>query len=147
MGFSISGATAVIFVGLLVSAATLYPAVDRYTERRSEAMSADREQSLTQQNTAIEVANATYNGSTDTLTVTVENTGSSTLAVPRTDLLVDGKYVHLSAADTAVGGDTATEIWAPGETLTVEVTQSATPTRTKVVTGPGISVTATVEVR
>lgn len=146
MGFSISGATAVVFIGLLVSTATLYPAVDRYTERRSDAMTADRERSLTQQNTGIATVNATYNVSTDRLTITVRNTGSSTLAVSKTDLLVDGEYVLLSTVDTTVSDDADTDIWAPGETLTITQTRTSTPNRTKVVTGPGLSVTSTVEV-
>jgi flagellar protein FlaF len=147
MGFSISGATAVIFIGLLVSTATLYPAVDRYAERRSEAMTADRERSLTQQNTAIAVVNATYTVSTSRLNVSVQNTGSSTLAVSETDLLVDGDYILLSTANTTVGDDAATDVWTPRERLTITMTRSFGPDRIKVVTGPGISVTATVEVR
>ena len=75
MGFSVSGAAAVIFIGLLVSAATLYPAVDRYTERRSEAMDGKNERALAQQNTAVEPINATYNtttGDLNGLRITVE---------------------------------------------------------------------------
>lgn len=147
MGFSISGATAVVFIGLLVSTATLYPAVDQYVERRSEAIDADSERSLTQQNTAIAVVNATYDGNTSTLNVSVQNTGSSTLEVSETDLLLDGDYVRLSTDDTTVDDDTATDIWTPGERLTIAMTRSSNPGRIKVVTGPGIAVTSTVEVR
>ena len=134
----------VIVVGLLVSAATLYPAADRYAERRSEAMNAHQERVLTQQNTAIETVNTTYNASTDRLDVSVRNTGSSTLTVSETDLLVDGEYVLL--ADTTVGDDAATDLWAPGEILTITIAEPSTPNRIKVVTGPGIAVTATVGV-
>ncbi|MFT4931306.1 MAG: flagellar protein FlaF [Natronomonas sp.] len=146
MGFSVSGATAVIFVGLLISTATLYPAVDRYAERRSEAITARNDRLLTRQNTAIEMVNATYNASTNRLTVSVQNTGSSTLAVSEIDLLVDGEYVLLSKADTTVGDDSATGLWAPGETLTITTTDPSAPNRIKIVTGPGIAVTATVGV-
>lgn len=147
MGFSVSGATAVIFVGLLVSAATVYPAVDRYADRRSAATAAAEERDLTRQNTAIEPLNATYNASTDQLTVTVRNTGASTLSVPSTDLLVDGEYTRQTAANTTVEGIATTDIWAPGETLTVTVSRASAPDRIKVVSGPGVAVTATVEVR
>ena len=146
MGFSVSGATAVIFVGLLISTATLYPAVDHYAERRSEAMTVRNDRLLTRQNTAIEMVNATYNASTNRLTVSVQNTGSSTLAVSEIDLLVDGEYVLLSKADTTVGDDSATDIWAPGEALTITTTEPTAPNRIKIVTGPGIAVTATVGV-
>jgi flagellar protein FlaF len=147
MGFSVSGATAVLFVGLLVGAATLYPAVDRYAERRSDATTANNERILTQQNTAIETVNATYNASTDQLTITVRNTGASTLSVVRTDVLVDGSYAQLSASNTTVGASSTTDIWAPGERLTVTLTHPSEPNRVKIVSGPGVAVTAPVEVR
>lgn len=145
MGFSISGAAAVIFVGLLVSAATLYPAVDRYTERRSEAINAKNDRVLAQQNTALEPVNATYNTTTGDLKVTVENTGATTLGVPAVDLLADGEYVPLSG-NTSVAGDGATELWASGETLRITVERDGAPDRVKLVTGPGVAATTTVEV-
>lgn len=147
MGFSVSGATAVLFVGLLVSAATVYPAVDRYVDRRSAATTAAEERALTQQNTAIETVNATYNASTDELTVAVRNTGASTLSIPETDLLVDGEYTQPTAENTTVAGIATTDLWVPGETLTITVSRAAAPDRIKVVSGPGVAVTATVEVR
>ncbi|GAB7095311.1 hypothetical protein JCM30237_24640 [Halolamina litorea] len=147
MGFSVSGATAVLFVGLLVGAATLYPAVDQYAERTADAANADDERLLTQRNTAIETVNATYNATADELTVAVRNTGASTLSVSKTDLLVDGSYARFSAANTTVSGDPATDIWAPGQTLRVTLSDPAEPSRVKVVSGPGVAVTAPVEVR
>ena len=104
MGFSVSGATAVVFVGLLVSAATLYPVVERSLDRRSDALSAQNERALTQQNTALGSVNATYNATSDVLTVSVENTGARTLAVTEVDLLVDGQY-DATGLDTTVDGD------------------------------------------
>lgn len=144
MGFSVSGASAVILVGLLVSAATLYPAVDRGAERRTAAVDAREERSLARQNTAVAVAGATHDPGNDTLTVAVENTGATTLSVPAVDLLVDGTYAAPGTA--AVDGDVGTDLWAPGETLTLSVAATTAPDRVKVVTGPGVAVTATVEV-
>jgi flagellar protein FlaF len=145
MGFSVSGAAAVIFIGLLVSAATLYPAVDRYTERRSEAMDAKNERALAQQNTAVEPINATYNTTTGDLNVTVENTGATTLTVPAVDLLADGEYVPLGG-NTSVDGDGTTDLWAPGEGLRITVERGTAPDRIKLVSGPGVAVTTAVEV-
>lgn len=146
MGFSVSGAVAVVFIGLLVSAATLYPAVDRAGERRADAVEARDERALERQNTAINLVNATYNTSQETLTVTVQNTGASTLDVPAVDLLVDGEYATPSAANRSVEGDTATEVWAPGETLTLTRSEPDAPDRVLVATGPGVAITGTVEV-
>ena len=146
MGFSVSGATAVILVGMLVCAATLYPAVDRYGERRSDAVSDRNDRALTQQNTAVETLNATYNATSDRLNVTVWNTGASVLSVPELDLLVDGTHTSVAANDVTVSGDTTTEVWAPNERLNITVTESTTPEQVTVVTGPGVATTTTVEV-
>ena len=147
MGFSVSGSTAVILVGLLISAGTLYPALDHYTEQRADALTARSERALTQQNTALETGAVTYNTTTSELTVTVQNTGASTLAVSKLDLLVDGSYQALPAAATAVDNDTMTDVWAPGEPMTITLTVTSTPSRIKLVTGPGVAVTAPVEVQ
>lgn len=146
MGFSVSGATAVVFVGVLISAATLYPAIDRYTERRSDAVAADDERTLARQNTDIEPVNATYDADTGVLAVRVRNTGANALAVSRTDLLVDGRYAGPPAAAAAVEGDTTTDVWAPGELLTITTSEPAAPARIKIVTGPGVADTSAVEV-
>ncbi|MFC7177019.1 fla cluster protein FlaF [Halosegnis marinus] len=142
MGFSVSGATAVVFIGLLVSAATLYPAVDRFTERRSDALSANDERALARQNTAVAITNTDSPTLTDDrLTVEIENTGANTLSVDAVDLLVDGEYV--TPDETTVDGDAATDVWAPGETLVVNV-DGLDGNRVKVTTGPGVAATAEV---
>lgn len=147
MGFSVSGATAVVFIGLLISAAALYPAVDGYTERRADALEHREERALAQQNTEIEVVNASYDQGTDTLTVEVDNTGASTLRVTELDLLVDGNYTPLRPGDVVVAGSATTGIWAPGERLVATLKPpTAPPSRIKLVTGPAVAVTAQAEV-
>lgn len=145
MGFSVSGATAVVLVGLLVCAATLYPAADRHAERRDDAVEAADERALDRQNTALGSVNATYDPANDTLAVAVENAGAHTLAVPAVDLLVDGRYAAFEASVAGAGSPT-TDVWAPGETVRLTLTADPAPTRVKIVTGPGVAATATVEV-
>jgi flagellar protein FlaF len=143
MGFSVSGATAVVLVGLLVCAATLYPAADRYAERRADAVEAADERALDRRNTVLGSVTATYDPANDTLSVAVENAGAHTLAVSAVDLLVDGRY---ASYDASVAGAGSTDVWAPGETVTLTRTAEGAPGRVKVVTGPGVAATATVEV-
>lgn len=142
MGFSVSGATVVILAGLLLSMATLYPAVEESQEQQREAIDARDERLLDQRNTAIDITSATYDSVTGTLTVEVENTGTTTLDVERTDLLVDGEYQ--SSATTDVDGDSGRTVWAPGETLTFTLdgalpVLSTSPDRVKVVTEYGVA--------
>lgn len=146
MGFSVSGATAVLFVGLLASAAIFVPAVDHYTEQRSDALTAYNEQVLTQQNTAVTVVNATYENATGDLTIRVRNTGASTLSVSTLTLVVDGEYRTLRQSAVQVEAVSTTDVWGPGETLSITLSEvSETPERMKLITGTGIAVTSDVE--
>jgi archaellum component FlaF (FlaF/FlaG flagellin family) len=55
MGFSTSGATVVLFVGLLVGVGVLYPTVESAGERVTDARSDRDDRALRQQNTAVEL--------------------------------------------------------------------------------------------
>ncbi len=146
MGFSVSGATVVLLVGLMVSLGTLYPVVDQNGQRYADAEDARENRALDRQNTDIRVVSANYTdgnallGEPDVLTVIVRNTGTTALSVEDTDLLVDGVYTDPTT--TAVESDPNRTTWAGGEnlTLTVEYDASATaPDRVVVVTDHGVS--------
>jgi flagellar protein FlaF len=140
VGFGVSGSTAIIFLGLLVATGTLYTAASTTAERLDEAHDDDQERLLDRKNTDVEIASAS-NVSTN-LEVKVTNTGSTTLSVEGTTLLVDNSYV--SPDTTKVEGDQATDVWAPGETLTFEVVDEGDAARIKVVTENGVAATAVV---
>ncbi|MEF8813730.1 MAG: fla cluster protein flaF [Halovenus sp.] len=141
MGFSVSGAAAIIFIGLLISAATLVPAVQDAADAREAGMDAREERLLEQQNTAIEMIDAVYytNG---TLVVRVENTGTTSLDANVTDLLVDGIYADPT---TAIDGDTERTLWTPGTELRFEYAIGTSPERVAVVTERGIQAATSVE--
>lgn len=143
MGFSVSGATAVILVGILISVSTLYPAIEQSGELRRESLDAHEERTLERHNTALTIESASYDRSAETLTITVENTGTTTVSVGKTDLLVDGAYQSNPA--TAVEGSSSRGLWAPGETLTYTQSGVTTaPVRVVVVTEHGVSRAETV---
>lgn len=138
MGFSVSASVAIIVVGLAISFTTIYPIADAGYERVTDARSDSTDDLLDQQNTAIELSSLSYDGGAGTLTVKVNNTGTTTLSVSDTDLVVDNEY---SEGTTTVDGNAETDLWHPGETLTVEVDGvSARPDRVRLVTEHGISV-------
>ncbi|WP_267641780.1 flagellin [Haloarchaeobius amylolyticus] len=142
MGLSTSGATAILFVGFLLTVSTAYPVVETANERVTDAVDDRGERELDRRNTDMNVTNVSYNASTDTLTVTVTNTGSRSLSVAETDLLVDGEY--RTDATTSVAGDGARDLWMPGESLAFELTGVTTaPDRVKLVTEYGVAETIT----
>ena len=145
MGFSTSGATAIIFVGVLVAAGIAYPVFHAAQEERLSAVQERDDRTLAMRNTAIAVDTWSYNETgTDDFTMNVTNTGSTTLSVAETDLLVDGGYRADDSYQTRVAGNGARELWQPGETLTVTVAnESPAPDRVKLVTEHGIAETVT----
>ncbi|WP_436345914.1 flagellin [Natronorubrum sp. FCH18a] len=147
MGFSTSGATAVILVGMLVAVGIAYPVLQGAHENRLSAIDDRDERTLELRNSDIELEEARFNETSDELTVNVTNTGSTTLSVPATDLLVDGVYRSVGEDETAVDGIADRELWQPGETLSITVVIDDTddpPERVKVVTEHGIAETAEV---
>lgn len=132
---------AVLFVGVLIAISTAYPMMSTANERVQTAVDDRDDRAMSQRNSDIELANVTYNATNDTLVVRVNNTGSRTLSIADTDVLVDGTYRQGYA--TAVDGDGSRTIWVPGETLRIEVSTSTRPDRVKVVTEFGIAETET----
>lgn len=141
MGFSVSGSAAIIFLGFLAAFGMIYTSASNGVEKVDSASQDVNENLLEQQNTDIEVTNTTFSNN-DTLHIYVNNTGTTTLSVEDTDILVDNTY--LTGFDYQnVDGKSATDVWLPGERLHVKYTystnQSSPPGRVKVVTGTGIA--------
>jgi flagellar protein FlaF len=142
MGFSVSGAAAVIFATMFVTFGMWYTASANSFDRVSEAESAQSDTVLETRNTEIGNVNVTYNNTTDVLTVRVDNIGASQLTVAETDLLVDGQY-RTGWADAATVAGTDTRLWLAGETLTMTVSAPSEPARVKIATANGVSTTTT----
>ena len=144
MGFSVSGSAAVIFVAAFIGFGMFYSATANSFERVNDAREDQRDRLLDQQNTEISLVSATWNATgSENLVVTVDNTGSETLSVEATDLLVDNDYQ--TGYDTTVDTDPSTDIWASQEQLEITVTSfTSGPDRVKVVTENGIADTAEV---
>jgi flagellar protein FlaF len=145
MGFSVSGSAAIVFAGMFIAFGMFHTATTNGFERVSEAQEDRTDRTLAQQNTAINVTGATWQGTADELTVTVENTGAESLSVSEVDLLADNSYV--AGYNTSVDGNTETDLWLPQEELTITVTSlNEDPGRVKIVTGTGVAATTTTEV-
>lgn len=135
MGFSVSGATALILVAVFISLGIFTSAATNGFERVSDAYHADADQQLDRQNTAIEILSLSCSPD---LNLTVKNTGTTALRVNDTDVLVDNTYLS-NFSLREVDGDPSTALWLPGEDLHVEATIPDGSNRTKIVTDPGVS--------
>jgi flagellar protein FlaF len=145
VGFGVSGSTAVIFLGLLIASGTLYTAAAGSAEQISEARDGDSEDLLDRRNTEVDITSVVYDNDSDALEINVTNTGTTTLTVNGTSVLVDNE--HESPISTAVEGDGETDVWAGNQTLVVNVSVTAEPDRVKVVAENGVAdANSTVEV-
>jgi len=142
MGFSVSGSAAIVFVGLFIAFGTFYSASTNTMEQVTDARSDWQDRDLDQHNTDIEITAATYNLTTDRLTVETNNTGAVALSVSETDLIADNEYLIPERSD--VNGNAVTDIWATGQQLTFNVTVGAQPDRVKVTTEAGVAATEVV---
>lgn len=142
MGFSVSGATVILFLGIVISFGIAYSAANNGFERVHQAYEENAEDDLTRQNTAVNITstNVANEGGQLYLETDVTNNGTTTLSVKDTDVLVDGTYkVHSNMETLTVDGNSNTDLWLPGETLHFKVAVSSTDPLVKVVTGPGVA--------
>lgn len=145
MGFSVSTSFAVIALGTLAALGGVYAATTNGVERVQDATQAQQERIGTVHETAINISTADLLdlGLTGCgVELAVNNTGRTELSVNDTDLLVDGRYQTGWEDDATVDGDADTDVWLPGEQLSVNVTSGLAddrPDRVKVVTGSGVA--------
>ena len=133
MGFSVSGSAAIIFVGVMVAAGIAVPSLVGSMGALADSQGEQVDRGIDTLNTEFEITSATYDESAEELILDLKNTGSTTLTLEGTSVLVDG---DLKA------GVTGTGLWVPGETITVTVSgETAEPARVKVVTENGIAET------
>ncbi|THE62941.1 flagellin [Salinadaptatus halalkaliphilus] len=136
MGFSTSGAVVVILIGFLVAVSVIVPTIFSVGASSGEAFSTQGDQLRDQVNTDIEIESfeAPVNETDDIVdspTVNVTNTGSRTLSVSDTDVLIGGEYystrdVGSNSVTTVVVGDeyrSDTDAWLPGSHLEIEFSE------------------------
>lgn len=142
MGFSVSGAAAIVFAGLVLGFGIFYGAASDSFERVSEAQDGRSDRAVDERNAAINVTETEHVG--DRLTVHVNNTGATPLGLNETDFLVDNEYrtgweesANVTATDGTREGETY--LWLPGERLNITIQYEDVPARAKVVTGTGVA--------
>ena len=148
MGFGTSGSALLIFAALFLAVSTLYTASTNATERVTEAQESRLDHHHTIRNTNLNVSDTTYNTTSGNFSVSVTNTGESTLSTDRVDAVVDGTYLDGSDFESVTVEGHETGVWRPGETLVLVDSDSVTsqPDRVKFVSGPGVADTAPVGV-
>lgn len=148
MGFSVSGAAAVIFLSTFIAFGMLYTAADNSLHEVIDAQDDRTDRTLETKNTAIEITSAEFvegeDGAQDEVNVTATNTGATALSLEATSLLTDNTFQQSWEDDATVDTDSDTDLWLPGETLSVTVPVDDQPDRVTLTTSSGVSATAEV---
>lgn len=121
MGFSVSGAAAVVFVGCMVAVGLALPTLASSFAEVSDAHGERIDRGVETLNTEIYIENATYYSLTDELVVNVWNNGSTTLTKNDTSLLIDD-YLVTDVERTLPNVGVETNLWQSGELLRFTVT-------------------------
>lgn len=119
MGFSVSGATALLFVALLISFGTFYTATMGAVERVQEAEVETQDQNIETLNTEIELDSAVYNTTAGNLTITANNTGAEPLQPTELSLLVNGTFTSFGDSNVTLSNPSGDELWVPQQTVTL----------------------------
>jgi flagellar protein FlaF len=147
MGFSVSGATALLFIAFLIAFGAFYTATTGAVEQVQDAQIDQTDRSIETLNTEIEIndTQSEYNSTAGSLTIVANNTGASTLQVADLSLLVDGAYIPFSDWGVNLSNPAGDSLWIPQQTLTITLDDTdlaqTPPGTVRLVTEYGIAVT------
>lgn len=137
MGFSVSGATAIILLGLFIAFAMAYPTVMSGFEQLGDARDEQHDRILDTANAGIAIEDADYDEIENEVSVNVTNTGTVSLHFHKTDVLHKGEYVHDPTIEAKT--DVETAIWLPGETVEITIDDVDDPGQVVIVTEFGVA--------
>lgn len=143
MGFSVAAAAAILFAGGLVCFSVVMQAMTHANEDVRDAKVAEEQRVQERLDSKISITNGTANGTV--VDVNLTNAGSSTIHVRSLDVLVNGTLYTLNITTRAVDGSSATNLWAPGQTLHLVLSAPVSgPATLKIVTDAGYAFVGTV---
>jgi flagellar protein FlaF len=152
LSFAIVGFAILVVFGLVYTAG--WGVLEGFSDAREEELSAEVERVQTEFVLgAVRWDEGSPAAGDERLVVVANNTGSTTLSVDGTDLVVDGRYADYDSPNVTATVDGAdADVWAPGTTLRIvvddgflretfdlELAADAKPGRIRFVTGPGIA--------
>lgn len=140
MGMSVAASSAIIFTGFLLASTALIVAIDSTVMDIQQELSQSLDRQGDTAQTSLKIDNATKN--ITKIFINVTNTGSSQLKVSGIQVLVNGTLRTGKIVKHIVAGSTTTDIWAPAETLYIELnTKGISGQRVSVITGNGKATT------
>lgn len=130
MGLSVSAASAILFSSFLIVFGAMFGAINMYQDKIQSAQEDNYSRALEAQATSIAITsiNAT-NG-----TITVKNTGATTLDPEKMDLLINGTVETLSITQMSIDQHPSSLLWLPGDVLIMHSSANMTGVHIELVT-------------
>ena len=141
MGFSTIGAGLILFAGLLFATSTAANAIFEAQRDVRDAFDVERTRDDLVRESDIALVSAGHDGQ-NTFYLNITNSGSTVLDASHTVVLLDGAWSNGAITSRTIEGR-VTDLWAPGETLRLEITSGASPDRARFVAETGHSITWT----
>lgn len=136
VGLSVSVSFAIISVALFMGVASFIEAAESTLESLEKGVEKKVDRVVERARTKFQILNANINGTGISLNLT--NTGSTTLTVSGVSIMLNGTCADDNVTNATVDGKVS-NIWAPGEKLTVEISINATTgDRVKAITGNAV---------
>ncbi|MBI0584385.1 MAG: hypothetical protein ISF22_09190 [Methanomassiliicoccus sp.] len=136
MGVSVSIATAIIFIASIISFGSVIGTLDQVQHSLTDAQASRSDRELTAIHTSVTMASVDRpNG-----TVEVANSGRVTLSTNELDVYINGTLSNDRISSIEVNGHAGSQIWLPGETVTVGLSGDLNGTAIMIMTGNGVPV-------
>lgn len=143
MGFSVAAAAAIIFAGGLVCLSVVMQAVDSAKDDLRDAQALEAARTKERLDSKVSLVNGTANGTVVDLNLT--NNGSTIVHAQTLDVIINGTVYTTNVTTRTVDGVSATNLWAPGQTLHLVIQAPVNGTATvRLVTDVGYTFVGTV---
>ncbi len=136
MGMSVSVSTAIIFIAVVISAASLISTFDDIQTTWTDAQRGSQDREMTASHTDIAIVSIDRENGT----VEIVNEGQSTLQLGVLDVLLDGRWSNDQVISMEIVGHAGSRLWLPGDILAIQFSEGLADAHIKIVTGNGISV-------
>ncbi|MFO8110773.1 MAG: hypothetical protein R6U17_09705 [Thermoplasmata archaeon] len=126
MGFSVVGASGVMFVALMIAVSGVFIQLNNTLNNIADESEKRYERIIEQGHTGFSIRYSLYNRTNSTIILELENTGSNVLETQNLNILVGGELFPDTNISFEVNGNNG-NMWPPGEHLTIQLKQDRLP--------------------
>ncbi len=120
MGFSVAGASGIVFIALIVAFSVVTGVIYKSMESFDESTEADMESQIERRSTEFTIKNIIYNRTNNRTVLKLRNTGSTVVNMTKTEVLLDGHLIDEGKISYDLV-DKEGHLWAPEENIRVIV--------------------------